>query len=298
LLNRLSDKHKAYFQMHIAVLLYGFTAILGSLISLNAVKLVWWRVLITSVSLFFLIGFGKRLRLLSKKQIASFMMIGVLVGLHWICFFGSIKLANASVALITMASTALFTAIFEPIVNRYKIQWFEILLGILIIPGMLLILKDLQLDMRLGFWVGILAAALAALFSSYNKKLIGDAEPMTITFLELGTAFLFISVIFIFMPADFWEQGIMPNASDWIYLLILALLCTTVAYVLNLKALQHISAFVSNLSMNLEPVYGIILAVVILREDKGLHPSFYFGSVLILLILFIYPFLAKRFFKK
>lgn len=287
---------RAYLELHIAVILYGFTAILGDLIDLPALLIVWWRVLLASFSFFVLIKNKKAISKMPRKLVLSYMGIGVLVGLHWICFYGSIKLANASVALVCMATTSLFTSFFEPFIMKKKLAPLEIFLGLLVIPAMMLIVNNLRADMIIGVWVGLLSAALAAMFASLNKKYIEESDPITISFLELGAAWLFLSIIMPFFfshnpAASFWP----PTVLDWIYMLVLVLLCTTLAYLLSLKVLKYISAFASNLVINLEPVYGIVLAIVILQEHKELNGNFYLGVLMILSIVLAYPILKKRF---
>jgi len=290
----LNNTQKAYLQLHIAVLLYGFTAILGDLIQLSALVLVWWRVFITSISLLFLIQFGRKIKELPRALILKYMGIGILVGIHWICFFGAIKYSNASITLVCLATTSFFTAFLEPMVLKQKIKSYEILLGLLIIPGMMLVVNNTDISMQLGIWIGLLSAFLASLFSSLNKKLVDDADPMSITFLELGSAWLFISLIlpFFFMNN---EVAFMPSGSDWLYLIVLSLLCTTFAYVISLDAIRHISAFAATLTFNLEPVYGIILAWLILKENEELNMGFYIGCAMILAAVFSYPFVKSRF---
>ncbi len=284
---------KAYLQLHLAVFLFGFTAILGDLISLSAVVLVWWRVLITSISLLFLIQFGKALLKIPRKLILQYMGIGVLVAIHWITFFGSIKYSNASICLVCMATASFFTAFLEPLIFRQKVKTYEILLGLMVIPGMMLIVNSIQTDMMLGVWIGLISAFLAALFATLNKKLVDKAEPFSITFLELGSACLFISCCLPFYFSANPELAFLPVGMDWLYLLILALLCTTLAYILALVALKHLSAFASNLTVNLEPVYGIILAWLILNENEELNVGFYLGCGMILLAVFSYPMVKK-----
>ena len=290
----MNNTQKAYLQLHIAVLLYGFTAILGDLIQLSALVLVWWRVFITSISLLFLIQMGRKIKELPRALILKYMGIGVLVGIHWICFFGAIKYSNASITLVCLATTSFFTAFLEPMILKQKIKSYEILLGLLIIPGMMLVVNNTDISMQLGILIGLLAAFLASLFSSLNKKLVDDADPMSITFLELGSAWLFISLI---LPFFFFNNDVvfMPSGSDWIYLIVLSLLCTTFAYLISLDALRHISAFAATLTINLEPVYGIILAWLILKENEELNMGFYIGCVLILGAVFSYPFVKSRF---
>jgi len=287
---------KAYVELHVAVFLFGFTAILGDLISLSATMLVWWRVLITCISLFFLLRFGKRMTKLSGKILAILFGIGVLVALHWITFFGAIKYSNASVALIALATASFFTAFIEPMILKKPFSWVEAGLGFMIVPGMALVVSNIDLSMYIGIYLGLISSLLAVIFSVLNKKYINDADPMTITFVELGAAWLFITIClpFIFLssaePITFW-----PTSMDFMYLLVLALACTTLAYILSLRALKHLTAFATNLTINLEPVYGIILAWIILQENEELNLGFYMGCALIVLVVFAYPFLKNKF---
>jgi len=287
---------KAYLELHLAVFLFGFTAILGDLISLSASILVWWRVLITSLSLLLLLRFGKRMSKMSRRLQLILFGIGILVALHWITFFAAIKYSNASIALIALATASFFTAILEPLILKKAISPVEVGLGLLIVPGMILVVNNIDLDMQFGVLLGIVSAILAATFSTLNKKYIDDADPMTITFIELGSAWLFITCclpfIYFFSEAS---PAFLPTGHDLIYLLILALVCTTFAYILNLRALKHLTAFASNLTINLEPVYGIILAWLILNENEELSTGFYLGCFLIVTVVFAYPILKKKF---
>jgi len=291
----MGETKRAYVELHIAVILFGFTAILGKLISISAVSIVWWRVFITSISFLFIINIVKVLRSLPLRQIMIFLGIGVIVALHWITFYGSIKLSNASVALICLATTSFFTSFLEPLILRQKFLWYEALLGVLILPGMILIVQGVDLSYRMGVVVGLASAFFATLFSILNKKYINKASPMAISAIELFGVWLFITIIapFIF----YFKEGInwIPTKWDMFYLVILALLCTTLAYVLSMRSLKHLSAFASNLVVNLEPVYGILLAVVILAEHKDFDYTFYLGVIIICLAVFSYPFLRKRF---
>jgi len=268
---------RAYLELHIAVLLFGFTAILGDLIQLSAVMIVWWRVLITCISLLYFVKFGKKLKSIPRDKILKFLGVGVLVGLHWITFYGAVKLSNASVALICFASTSLFTSFLEPAILGRAIEKLQVVMGLMIIPGMWLIVNTVDTNMMNGIYVGLLSALLAAIFSTLNKRLIDDADSYSITFLELGSAWIFISIL---LPILIWNGSdflFWPSTMDWVYLIILALLCTTLAYILSLRALKHVSAFVANLTINLEPVYGILLAIVLLNDHKELNPRFYMG---------------------
>ena len=291
----MNQTQRAYLQLHIAVLFFGLTAILGNdqMISLPAISMVWWRVLFTAISLFFLIRFGKSLKDIPQKYIWQYMTIGVIVALHWICFFGSVKLAgSSSVALVCMATVAFFTSFIEPMVLKTKFQKTDLLLGILVIPGMALVVGNVSSDMWLGIAVGLLSAFLASVFSVWNKLIIDKADPKDITFLEMSSGWLFISLILPFIIQFDENVAFMPVGKDWFYLLVLALVCTTLAYVLSLHALKHLSAFTSMLTYNLEPVYGILLAYFYLGEK--LSSGFYLGVVIILGAVFLNPILNRQ----
>lgn len=285
---------RAYLELHIAVFLWGFTAILGNLIQLSALALVWWRVLLTAISVVFLLRNGLNIGHLTRRSLAQFACVGVLTGLHWLTFYGAIKLSNASITLVCMATCAFFTSLVEPILLRKSFNWTEILIGALIVPGMALIVQNVEVKMHLGILVGLLSSLLAALFSTLNKKWIDNAAPLPITFIEMTSAWLFLSAVLPFFFHATPSAALIPSARDLALLLVLALLCTTLTWVLCLRAMKYLSAFASTLTVNLEPVYGIFLAWLILDEHKALSPGFYWGVALILLVVFSYPFLKKQ----
>lgn len=285
---------KAWINLHIAVFLFGITAILGDLIELSALVLVWWRVLITSLSLLLFVNPVKLVKQLSLKMLLSFVGIGVIVALHWLTFYAAIKVSNASITLVCMATTSFMTAILEPIILKRKFQLYELLIGAIIIPAMALIVSSVETTMMMGFVYGLLSAFLAALFSILNKKWVDETNPMNITFVELSSAWLFLSLLLPFIFIEYPSTQFMPQGLDWLYISILALLCTTLAYVLALKALKYISAFASNLTINLEPVYGIVLAALLLNDASELSPPFYLGGLIILVSVFSFPFVQKR----
>jgi drug/metabolite transporter (DMT)-like permease len=279
-------------------MLWGFTAILGDLIQLPALQLVWWRVLLTSISLLFFLRPGRIYWKISRPMLVRYSFAGILTGLHWLAFYGSIKMSNASIALICMATCAFFTSLLEPVLMKQKAKWHEIITGFLIIPGMVLIAENIELKMITGFWVGMLASLLAAIFSILNKKWVNQAEPMTITFIEMSAAWVLLSAV---MPiyfnrvpgGQFW-----PGWQDFALLLVLAVFCTTLTWMLALRALKHISAFASTLAVNMEPVYGILLAVLILDDHRELKSGFYWGVLLIMAVVFTFPFINKWFLGK
>ena len=206
---------------------------------------------------------------------------------------GAIKLSNASITLVCMATTAFFTSIIEPILLRTKFKYWEIFLGFLVVPGMALIVESVDVSMHTGIWVGLASAFLAALFGTLTKKWINKAEPFTITYIEMTSAWLSLSILMPFFIDINNIADIIPSGKDLALLLVLALGCTTFTWILALRALKHLTAFASSLTVNLEPVYGIFLAWVILEEYKELSVGFYIGVLLILAVVFSYPFVDR-----
>ncbi|MFM9949297.1 MAG: DMT family transporter [Saprospiraceae bacterium] len=292
----MTDKLRAYFYLHFCVLIWGFTAILGKLISLKAVPLVWWRVTLCCATLVLLIP-RAQFRGISRKLYAQMFGIGILVGIHWLCFYGAVKLSNASVAVATMATTSFFSALVEPLLTRQKVKGYELALGLLILPGMALIVGNIDWGMRIGFAVGIVGALLAAVFSSLNKRLVDNnpPPPLVMSFTELFGGVAVCSLVLPFLLWQSPDTPLIPTNLDWGWLLILAWVCTLLPYYLTLLAMRYISAFATNLTINLEPVYGVLLAAVFFREDKDLNPQFYLGVIVILLAVFSHPFLKSRF---
>lgn len=289
---------RAYMELHLAVLLFGFTAILGNLIQLSALVLVWWRVLITVISLFLFVRPVQLLREIPIRHLFQMMGIGLLVALHWLTFYGAIKLSNASVALVAMATTSFFTSLVEPLVMRQRIKWLELGTGFLIVPGMVLVVRSTEGQMFEGLIVGLVSAFFVALFGTLNKKQVANYDPISITFVELGCSLVLLSLILPFsgMVSAEAVHYLPPSWRDWGYLLALALICTTLGYILALRSLRHLSAFASNLTISLEPVYGIILAYILLREDRELGEHFYWGCLIILAAVFSYPFIKRHFY--
>lgn len=278
-----SNNTRAYLELHLAVFLWGFTAILGDLIQLSALTLVWWRVLLTSLSLVAFIRIGKLWQEVGRKQALIFAGLGCIVALHWVTFYGAIKLANASVGLICMATTSLFSSIVEPWIVKRPFLWYELLLGAISLPGIWLIVKGVDASMTPGILVGLFSALLVAIFTSFNKRYVEAADPLRITFLELSAGTLFLTPLLPFFGGTFW-----PGPQDWVYLIVLAVLCTTFTNFLFLRALKSLSAFAANLTVNLEPVYGIFLAYFLLNDAEELSPRFYLGTVVIMVAVFGY----------
>ena len=285
--------NRAYIELHTAVLLYGFTAILGKLITIDAVPLVWWRVLITAVSLLLFLSVRKGFLEVPRHLKLQFIASGGLLAAHWILFFLSVKLANVSVALVAFSTTTFFTALTEPFIVGGRIQKYEVLLGLLIVPAMILIVNKLDLSLHLGLWVGLVSSILIAIFTSITKRMITKARPLQITFFQMSGALFFITVILPFLPGDI-THTLNVRGMDILYLLLLALICTTLAFVLTIRSLRELSAFASNLTISLEPIYGIVLAIIIFKEHETLPTGFYIGAAMILCAVFSYPLLRRR----
>ena len=293
----MTDRNKAFLQIHFCVLLWGFTAIFGKLISLPALPLVWWRMLIVVAVLALVPRVWRGLRAMPLRLMLSYAGIGVLVALHWLTFYGSIKLSNASVGATCIALATVFTALVEPWLARTRFSRRELALGIAVLPGVALVVGGVPAGMRLGIVVGALSALLVAIFSSLNKRLVEHADPLTVTALELGAGALALTLLAPLMPTIFpafaGELLVRPDTRDAMYLLALALVCTLLPFALSLVALRHMSAFAAQLAVNLEPVYAIILAIVLLNEQRELTPQFYLGVAIILAAVFVHPLLGK-----
>jgi drug/metabolite transporter (DMT)-like permease len=272
---------KAFIQLHIAVFLAGFTAILGKLITLNEGLLVWYRLLLTVVSLGLILFLNKGLQRISLKQFAGIFGVGVIVAIHWVTFYGSVKYSNVSVALVCFSATGFFTAFFEPLVLRRRIAMTEVLLGLLAIAGIYVIF-DFHPQFKTGIIFGIISAMGSALFPIFNKRLLVTVNPRSLTFYELGGGLIALTFLVPLYLTRFPAAYYLPTPGDWAWLLVLAIFCTVLSFDLQLNALQKISAFTANLTYNLEPVYGIILAFIFFHENQNLKPPFYLGVALIL----------------
>lgn len=282
---------KDYLVLHFIVLIWGFTAILGLLISLPSLELVFYRTLIASVGVASLIYFKKESLVVSPNQILKIMGVGILISLHWITFFWSARLSTASVCLAGMATTSLWTAFIEPLVNRTKVKWYEVVLGVLVISGLLVIFQ-----FESGYWAGLsvalVSAFLAALFSVLNGRLSQRHTPYQITFYEMVAACIFaLAMLPIYTEFLTEENSIQWDWTgwDWLWLSILGLVCTVYPFSVTIELMKRLPVFSINLTMNLEPVYGILLAVVILGESEKMTPQFYIGTLIILLSVLIYP---------
>lgn len=293
----LSDQSKAYIGLHIAILFFGVTAILGDLIDLPSLSLVWWRLLISLLAFIPVIFFLRLLKLEAVWSVKEdIFKVGLFLVIHWITFFASVKLANASVGVLCLATTSLMTAVVEPFVMRRPFRLIEFIFGLCVIPGMVLVVHSVSSDMALGFVLGLFSALFSALFTTYNKKIVDKGSTILFTFAELLVAFILLSIMVLGLTLSGKSLEFMPpRPIDWGYLLFLSIVCTTICYTIAFRSLRHMSAFSANLSINLEPVYGILLAWWILKDNEEMGNSFYYGAGLILLVVFLFPILEKYF---
>lgn len=273
---------RAYLQMHFAIFLWGFTGILGRLISLQEYPLVWWRILITVIALGLFLKWRGELEPPPWKEMKKIAFVGGTIALHWVTFYGSIKYSNVSIALSAMASTALFTSVLDPIMNRRRPKLAEIVLGLFIIFGIFLIFRFQKLY-AVGISLGLLSALLCAYFTIQTKSLLDNHGPRNLLFYELIGGFGTLTVLAPIYLYLFPSPALVPDLTDGGYLLLLSLVCTVYAMQLSYQALRHVSPFVMNLSVNLEPVYSIILAAFIFQEHKELNLGFYAGASIIIL---------------
>ncbi len=277
--------------LHFTVLIWGFTGILGALISVSAVSLVWYRVLIASLSLFLYFKLNKTALKLDMRSFFKLIFTGALVGGHWILFFASIKLSTVPVTLVCLSSITLFTAVFEPLINKKKISKLEILAGILIILGIATIFK-FESRYTKGIEAGLLSAVFASLFSIINSRQVKKFEAPVIAFYELSGAFVWISIYLLFTGG--FNQSMALRGADIGYLFILGTICTSLAYVAGVSVMRELSAFRVALITNLEPVYGIVMSFVFFKDMNKMTLGFWVGAVMLLSTIFLYPVAQKQ----
>lgn len=273
---------KAFLQLHAAIFLAGFTGVLGRLITINEGLLVWYRMFFSALFLLALSLFTKKIKFLPWRQSLPLIGIGAIVALHWVFFYGSVKYANVSVSLVCFSTMGFFSSFLDPWISKRKMDLMEVILGLMVMLGVYLIFHFDQ-DYRLGILYGIISSILAATFTILNKKYVDKHDAHIITFYELGGGWLSLNFILPFYLQFVSFSSFLPDLSDFLWLLVLSLLCTVLAFNLSIRALKKISPFTVNLSYNLEPVYGIVLAFVIYKEHMELGLSFYVGLFIIFL---------------
>ncbi|MDX1758489.1 MAG: DMT family transporter [Arenibacter algicola] len=269
-----------YLHLHFIVFVWGFTAVIGKLITIDALPLVWYRMLMASLIILAYILIRKFQLKVSPKTLLMLILGGIVVSLHWVTFFMAIKVSNVSIALATMSTGAFFTALLEPFWYGRKMVGYELIFGLIVMLGLYIMFR-----VETGFLNGILLALvssfLSATFSLINGKLTQEQRPSIISFYELGSGVLFLSIYLVF-SGSFDQKFFQLSVNDWMYIFILASVCTAYAFIASVKILKYISPYTVMLTINLEPVYGIILAFLLLGESEKLNPLFYVGALLIL----------------
>lgn len=304
-------KNNSYFYLHVSVFLFGFTAILGKLIEANQFCLVWNRMWLALPAFFIIPGFIQKLRAICIQKLLIFMAVGILVAAHWITFYGSIKIGNsASLTLASLGLASWFTSMIEPLVNKTKINTLNVGLGLIAVLGIgLIAFSQNEIDTSVSrdrfilaiVW-GIVSAFLATLFSVFNAKFAKANSPLTITFFEMLGGFLFLSLLYILFKNEtsvldalqLDSMNLIPQSSDWKWLLLLGILCTTGAFALNVTAMKEVSAFTANVAINLEPIYGIVLAFFIFNEGESFNILFYIGTLIILFTVFLQSYISYK----
>lgn len=275
-----NDKLLNYLHLHFIIFIWGFTAVLGALISLEAIPLVWYRMLLATLIIFSFLKFKKEKLNFSFKTLSGFALGGVIIALHWLTFFGAIKASNVSVTLAVLSTGAFFASILEPLIYGRKVILYEVLFGLVVVAG-LYVIFDVEASYTLGIVLALISAFLSALFSVINGKFVLKHKASAISFYELMFGVLGITIYLAFsgsFTADFFKV----SASDWMYLLILASVCTAYAFIASVHVMKWISPYTVMLSINMEPVYGIILALIILGDSENMSPQFYYGALIIL----------------
>lgn len=292
-MNKKTSPLVAYIYLHIAVLAYGFTAILGALIHISPMALVWWRLVMTLIALLFFFKPSKKAFQQFRPYLPLMALTGGIIALHWVCFYTSIKLANASIAVVVLSVMPFFTSILDPLVNKTKFEVKQMVVALLIIPGMALIFNNTAISMQTGVWVGILAAILSSVYTVLSKKLVDNLPVKMLSFIQLSFGLIIITLLLPLFSYLGWLDLFMPTGNDWIYLILLSVFCTAMAFVFTAIALKELTPFIVNLSINLEPIYGVILAIIILHENKELNSGFYLGMAILLSAVFLYPLFGR-----
>lgn len=267
---------KTYLMLHIAVILAGFTGVFGKLITINELMLTWYRVLFSAIILFFVVRFFKGQKQTTNAEKIRIGKTGLLLAIHWIFFYASIKYANISIGVVCYCLTSFFTAIFEPLINRKKFNIIQLALSLLTLIGISLIFH-FDASYQLGILLGVISSAFAALYTIYNEKLVQHFDSKQITFYQMTASTIGVSLL---IPAYYYffpQQQYIPTTNDIIYLFLLALVCTVGLYVMFAEILKRLSAFTVNLTFNLEPIYAIILAFLFFNEGQEVNASFYIG---------------------
>lgn len=284
---------KSYLILHIAVLLAGFTGVFGKLISLSEIPLVWYRVLFSSIFLFLSLKIFKVEKLKSSKEAFDIGKIGLLITIHWIFFYASIKYSNISIGVVCYCLTSFFTAIFEPLLNKTKYKFIQLFLSALTLLGISLIFH-FDASYQIGIILGVISSAFAALYTIYNERLVQKYDSQVINYYQMLAGTLGLTVLLPFYYYFFPNEQFIPNLKDTFYLILLALICTVGLYVLFAESLKKLSAFTVNLSFNLEPIYAIIIAFLFFDEGREVNTSFYFGLAFVIISVILQSIISRK----
>lgn len=292
------SRFKDYLHLHLIVFIWGFTAILGALISIDAIPLVWYRMFLAAVFIALYFVIRRKSFQIDRKSLLKFVFTGILIALHWITFFHAIKVSNVSVALVTMSTGAFFTSLIEPIFFKRRIRLIEIILGAMVVGG-LSIIFTFESQYTLGIIYALISAFLSAIFSVLNGLFIKKNEAGVISFYQLFFGAMFITGYLLVigeMTADFF----MLSTTDWYYLLILSSICTAYAFIASVKVMRSLTPYTVMLTINLEPIYAIILALIIFGEKEEMNSEFYLGAFIVLFVVLLNGLLKnmKKFTKK
>ncbi len=276
-----NDNLKSYLHLHVIVFIWGFTAILGKLISLEALDLVWYRMLFASVIMTFVVLLNKEKVKVPFNVLIGFIGSGIIIALHWFTFYQAIKVSNVSITLACLSTGAFFASILEPIFFKRKIIWYELLFGVIVVIG-LGIIFNVETKYTTGIYLAVSSAFLSALFSVINGKYAKEYDPNIISLYELSSGFFFLS-IYLFFAGSFTPSFFALSINDLIWLFLLSSICTAYAFSASVKVMKFLSPFTVMLTINLEPIYGIILALLIFHDTEEMTPLFYVGALLILI---------------
>lgn len=288
----LNDNSKSFLRLHLIVFIWGFTAVLGRLITLDALPLVWFRMLF---AVFFILGYIRFKKIpiqIPKQTILKFLAAGLIIALHWFTFFRAIKVSNVSITLACLSTGAFFTSLIEPLFFGKKIIWYEIFFGLIVVFG-LSILFHVESRYVEGIILALLSAFLSALFAVINSKFVKEYKPTIISFYELSGGVLFFSVILLFSNS-FTFSFFKLTSNDFLYLMILSSVCTAYAFIESTAVMKFLSPYTVMLTINLEPIYGIILAVLIFKEKEQMSSGFYIGAAIILTTVILNGIIKSR----
>lgn len=275
-----NDNLKSYLHLHVIVFIWGFTAILGKLISLEALDLVWYRMLFASVIMTFVVLLSKEKVKVPFNVLIGFIVSGIIIAAHWLTFYQAIKVSNVSITLACLSTGAFFASILEPIFYKRKVIWYELLFGIIVVVG-LGIIFNVETKYTTGIYLAVTSAFLSALFSVINGKYAKEYDPNIISLYELSSGVFFIS-IYLFFAGSFTSAFFALSVNDLIWLFLLSSICTAYAFSASVKVMKFLSPFTVMLTINLEPIYGIILALLIFKDGEEMTPLFYVGAIIIL----------------